>query len=168
MACRAVPYLQTRKGTKKLNGQNLTGRPSMAAVGGGWATLQMEIVRWPDSRRLEIVRWPVATHVLRVPRHGTCRSSSGTSLQNQKRTQKINYLLLDDKLFDSSAIAGRHWRVRHLDAVGLSASSGSIEMAGDCRATRSNARPSGEVRLVVHCSDLKHNKNNASTTRKLQ
>ena len=130
--------------------------------------MQMEIVRWPDSRRLEIVRSPVATHVLRVPRHGTCRSSSGTSLQNQKRTKKINYLLLDDKFFDSSAMAGRHWRGRHLDAVGLSASSRSIEMAGDSRATRSNDRPSGEVHLVVHGTDLKHNKNNVLATRDLQ
>ena len=71
---------------------------------------------------------PTAMHALHVPHHGTSRSSSGPSLQNQKRIKKVNDLLLDDTTFDYSAIARHHWRRQHLGTFGLIASSCSIEV----------------------------------------
>ena len=93
---------------------------------------------------------PTSMHALRVPRHVRCRSSSGPSLQKQKQTKVVNDLILGDRIFDCSAITGCHWRWWHLDAIGFTSSSGSIEVAGDSATRRSNDRPSGKVGLVGH------------------
>ena len=70
---------------------------------------------------------PTAAHVVHIRHHDRSRSSSGPSLQNKKQTKAVSELLLDDTIFDCSAITDRHWRRRHLNAVGLIASSRSIE-----------------------------------------
>lgn len=48
--------------------------------------------------------------------------------KTENEQKKVNDLILDDTILGWSAIAGRHWRRRHLDAVGFIASSFSIEV----------------------------------------
>ena len=48
--------------------------------------------------------------------------------KTENEQKKVNDLILDDTILGCSAIAGRHWRRRHFDAIGLIASSFSIEV----------------------------------------
>ena len=68
---------------------------------------------WKLAMRPQPKLPPIATEVLRVPPHGTCRSSSGQSLQQQTQSKKVNDVLLSDTIFECSAIASCHWRGRH-------------------------------------------------------
>ena len=47
--------------------------------------------------------------------------------KTENEQKKVNDLILDDTILAWSAIAGRHWRRLHLNAVVLIASSRSIE-----------------------------------------
>ena len=65
--------------------------------------------------------------------------------KTENEQKKVNDLILDDRIFDCSAIAGRNWRRRNLGAAGLTASSRSIEEPAGSRAGHSNDRPSCDV-----------------------